>query len=634
MIICAAKQLGKMYGAHWVFEDIEFEIQEGEKVGIVGCNGSGKTTLLKILAGVERGDRGELHIRKGTKIGYLAQIPDHYTGLRVKEVLELPFADVIEMERCMEQLEKEMTKTGSHDPQKLSLLLEQYAKLQTDFEYLGGYSYHARIAEVCQGLGIDADMLEMEFGSLSGGEKTKISLASILMKKQDLLLLDEPTNHLDLFAIEWLEEFLRQYNGTVILISHDRFFLDKVVKRILDLENGELIGYKGNYSQFVQEKQERLLAEFQEYQEQQKKIKKMEEAIKRLREWANRANPPNAGMHRRASSMQKALDRMVRLKRPVLERRKIGLSFDMEQRSGKDVIIVEQIYKSFGEKRILHGVDLLVRYRERVAIVGGNGQGKTTLIKLILGEILPDAGLVRLGSGVKIGYLSQSGIEGNDEISVIEYFRDQISVTEGEARHILARFLFYGASVFRKIKDLSGGERMRLRLAQLMNQEINLLILDEPTNHLDIDSREVLEEAIADFAGTILAISHDRYFLNKVFHTTYWLESGQLTRYEGNYDYAYQRRKETLSPAGNQFNILKQKEQRGIRRKERPAISLEQIESEISIIEQEIDQLDKEIEEEVGRSNFSQIEMLLRKKDDLEQRRAEWYARLENVIES
>lgn len=634
MIICAAKQLGKMYGAHWVFEDIEFEIQEGEKVGIVGCNGSGKTTLLKILAGVERGDRGELHIRKGTKIGYLAQIPDHYTGLRVKEVLELPFADVIEMERCMEQLEKEMTKTGSHDPQKLSLLLEQYAKLQTDFEYLGGYSYHARIAEVCQGLGIDADMLEMEFGSLSGGEKTKISLASILMKKQDLLLLDEPTNHLDLFAIEWLEEFLRQYNGTVILISHDRFFLDKVVKRILDLENGELIGYKGNYSQFVQEKQERLLAEFQEYQEQQKKIKKMEEAIKRLREWANRANPPNAGMHRRASSMQKALDRMVRLKRPVLERRKIGLSFEMEQRSGKDVIIVEQIYKSFGEKRILHGVDLLVRYRERVAIVGGNGQGKTTLIKLILGEILPDAGLVRLGSGVKIGYLSQSGIEANDEKSVIEYFRDQISVTEGEARHILARFLFYGASVFRKIKDLSGGERMRLRLAQLMNQEINLLILDEPTNHLDIDSREVLEEAIADFAGTILAISHDRYFLNKVFHTTYWLESGRLTRYEGNYDYAYRRRKEILSSAGNQSNILKQKEQRGILRKERPAISLEQIESEISIIEQEIDQLDKEIEEEVGRSNFSQIEMLLRKKDDLEQRRAEWYARLENVIES
>jgi len=306
----------------------------------------------------------------------------------------------------------------------------------------------------------------------------------MLLQKPDLLLLDEPTNHLDLFAVEWLEQFLKEYNGTVMVISHDRYFLDEVVTKIFDLEDGEIHVYHTNYSRFVEEKEERLLQEFQAYQEQQKKIKKMKEAIKRLREWANQANPPNEGLHKRARSMERALERMEKLKKPILERKQMGLQFEGQERSGKDVVVMKEVSKGFAEHLLFNEANLHVRFQERAAIVGRNGTGKTTLLKLLLEQIEPDAGEIRIGSSVKIGYLSQHAY-GNRKSNVLEAFREYVAVTEGEARHILAKFLFYGPAVFKKVTQLSGGEKMRLRLAQLMYQDINFLILDEPTNGLD-----------------------------------------------------------------------------------------------------------------------------------------------------
>lgn len=542
MIVCAANQVGKMYGAHWVFKQINLEVHDGERIGLVGANGSGKTTLFKLLAGVESPDQGEIHRRKGVKVGYLVQIPDNPEGLTVEQVLRQPFAHLVKMDEQLHVLAANMSEVGNADENALQRIFDRYNTLQEQFERQGGYLMDANIAKVAAGLKIDDVMMTKPFTTLSGGEKTKVGLATVLLQEPDLLLLDEPTNHLDLTAIEWLEDFVQKYKGTVMIVSHDRYFLDRVTTKIVDLEDGELSTYHGNYSSFVKEKEARLLAEFQAYQEQQKKIKKMKETIKRLREWANRANPPNDGLHRRASSMEKALDRIEKIKRPLIDQKKIGLSFEMEQRSGRDVIALQDVTKSFGERTLLSDVNMLIRFKEKAAIVGANGTGKSTIMKLIQGQSDPDRGTVAVGNGVKAGYLSQQGLEGYDGQDVLAAFRDQVTVTEGEARHLLARFLFYGAAVFRNVTDLSGGERMRLRLAQLMHQDVNLLLLDEPTNHLDIDSREVLEEALAEFPGTILAISHDRYFLNKLFHKIYWLEDGTLTLYEGNYDWAKGRR--------------------------------------------------------------------------------------------
>ena len=359
-----------------------------------------------------------------------------------------------------------------------------------------------------------------------------------MLRNPDLLLLDEPTNHLDIMAAEWLAEFLSSYEGTVVIISHDRYFIDEAATKILDMEDGEIELYHANYSGFLKEKEEKLLREFQAYEEQQKKIKKMKEAIKRLRDWANRSNPPSSALHKRATNMERALARMEKLDRPILNRKKMNFELETGARSGKDVLVIKDARKSFGSRELFSGVNLQLKYQDRAAIVGENGSGKTTLLKFIQGELAPDQGEARLGSNVKIGYLSQHMELSSKDGTVLDAFRSEVVMNEGEARNVLAGFLFYGPAVFKKVSQLSGGERMRLRLAQLMHQDLNFLILDEPTNHLDIDSREVLEEALDGFEGTLLAVSHDRFFLNKLFNKIYWLESGELTEIEGNYDRA------------------------------------------------------------------------------------------------
>jgi ATPase subunit of ABC transporter with duplicated ATPase domains len=535
MIICALNEISKSFAGTLIFENLSFAIQEGDRVGLVGRNGSGKTTIFQLITGFEKPDQGAIHVKKGSKLGYLSQIPSFPESMTVEDVLLTAFTEARELETKMKAMEQEMS--TEENEAKLECLIQEYGNIQDRFSFIGGFEMNSELMKVSLGLQIES-FLHQPFVGLSGGEKTKVCLGLILLQKPDLLLLDEPTNHLDILAVEWLEQFLKEYKGSVVVISHDRYFLDEVATKIIDLEDGEVCVYHTNYSDFVKEKQEKLLREFEAYKEQQKKIKKIKEAIKRLKEWANQANPPNEGLHKRARNMERALERMEKLKRPILERKKVSLQFEQSDRSGKDVIILEGVKKDFEDKCLIRNANLHVLFRDRVAIVGRNGTGKTTLLKLILNQVPVDEGKVRTGSNVKIGYLTQHLTLEHSKKTVLEVFREQVYVTEEEARHILANFLFYGPNVFKKVNQLSGGERMRLCLAQLMHQDINLLILDEPTNHLDIETREVLEESLEQFEGTILAVSHDRYFLNKIFTKTYWIVNETLHGFPGSYDWA------------------------------------------------------------------------------------------------
>ncbi|MXQ55825.1 ribosomal protection-like ABC-F family protein [Shimazuella alba] len=545
MIICALNQISKSFAGTFIFENVSFEIQEGNRVRLVGRNGSGKTTIFQLITGIEKPDQGAIHIKKGSKVGYLSQIPSFSESMTVEDVLLTAFTEARELETKMKVMEQEMS--TEENEAKLGSLIQEYGNIQDRFSFIGGFEMSSELMKVALGLQIES-FLPQPFANLSGGEKTKVCLGLLLLQKPDLLLLDEPTNHLDILAVEWLEQFLKEYKGIVVVISHDRYFLDEVATKIIDLEDAEVCVYHTNYSDFVKEKQEKLLWEFDAYKEQQKKIKKIKEAIKRLKEWANQANPPNEGLHKRARNMERALERMEKLKRPILERKKVRLQFEQSDRSGKDVIILEGVKKTFGDKCLISNANLHVSFRDRVAIVGRNGTGKTTLLKLILNQVPVDEGKVQIGSNVKIGYLSQHLTLKPSKKTVLEVFREQVFVTEEEARHILANFLFYGPNVFKKVSQLSGGERMRLCLAQLMHQDINLLILDELTNHLDIETRDVLEEALEDFQGTILAVSHDRYFLNKIFTKTYWIANETLHGFPGSYDWAKKKLGELEKP--------------------------------------------------------------------------------------
>ncbi|MEK4522100.1 ABC-F family ATP-binding cassette domain-containing protein [Psychrobacillus sp. FSL W7-1493] len=618
MMICKIQEISKMLGGNLIFEDLSLDIKMGDKLGIVGRNGSGKTTLFKLIAGIEKPDHGIITFKKGAKIGYLAQIPTFSESVKGKDLLYDAFEDTMLLQKKMSILEKELAEVNAEVMEKL---LKQYGDIQEKFTLQGGYTIDSEIDKVVEGLQLGG-FVEQPFSSLSGGEQTKIMLGQLLLTKPDLLLLDEPTNHLDLFAIEWLEEYLVSYTGTVVIISHDRYFLDKVVTKVADLEDGMLTKYHGNYSSFLIEKEEKLTREFQQYEEQQKKIKKMREAIKRLRIWANQAVPPNASLHRQARNMERALERMEKVRKPLIDPKKMSLSFDAAPRSGKEVVIMEEAFKSFGEKMLLNSAELHVYWKDRLAIVGRNGTGKTTILNILRGVELIDSGEARFGSNVRHGYLSQHFEITDPKARLIDIFRAEVNVAEGEARHILAKFMFYGADVFKRIADLSGGERMRLRLAQLMHQDINCLILDEPTNHLDIDSREVLEEALDDFTGTIIAVSHDRYFLNKLFPRTAWLEHGELTTFEGPYEWAREKWNEFCSKENTRKEIINQPLKEAIPAKQQKEIPLEK---RISELENVIGELTKQISIENDWENYEALSLeKLRVEEQLEQLLEKW----------
>ncbi|MCE5038982.1 ribosomal protection-like ABC-F family protein [Staphylococcus auricularis] len=531
MNILNGSNISKRYLEDTLFNHIKITLNAGDKIGLVGRNGEGKTTLLRLLAGKEQPTSGDLSWKKNIAIGFLDQTPQYEAHAKVCQCLKSVFQSLNEVAHQLETIEKEM----SASPDDIERLMTRYGELQLYFEKNGGYEIEAQIRKVASGLNI-SHLLDSEWGSLSGGERTKVGIAQILIQSTDLLLLDEPTNHLDIKAIEWLTQYIANYEGAVVIVSHDRYFLDETVNQIMEIDQQNLHVYEGNYSHFVEEREKRVLAEFEAYQNQQKKIKKMKESIKQLRIWAGQAKPPNAAMYKRAKSMEKALNRIQRLEKPVVESKSMNIELKEGKRVSNKVVEMTHVAKCYDD--ILYDdVNMLVRRGEHVAIIGDNGAGKSTLLKMILGNVHPDEGTVHTASNLKIGYLSQHEFEDENDDTVLNIFRDKVNVTEGQARHLLANFMFYGKDVFKKVKDLSGGEKVRLRWAQIVNSDYNLLVLDEPTNHLDIDSKETIEDALLDYDGTIITVSHDRYFLNKLFNTTYLLKDQKLEKFEGNYEY-------------------------------------------------------------------------------------------------
>jgi len=535
MLTINCQNVRKYNAAQLVLDNVTFELHHGEKAGLVGRNGSGKTTLMRLLSKQDAPDDGLLTVRKDARIGYLEQIPADAARRTVYDVLAVGYRELLDCRAEMTSLEARMSEpTDGDEPGRLEALLDRYAMLQERFEREGGYEIDANIDQVAGGLRIDREWYGREYASLSGGEKTKVGLASQLIRRPDLLLLDEPTNHLDMGGVEWLEEFLLKYDGACLIVSHDRYFLDRVVTKIVELEDGESLVFHANYTNYMEEKEELLLQQFADYQEQQKKIKKMRETIKQLMEWGRIGD--NGKFFRRAASMQKALDRMEKVKRPAIDRREAEFNLKPMDRSGKQVVSLEGVVKRYGDAEILKDASAQLEYGEKVMLIGSNGSGKSTLLKLILGEEAADGGELKLGSRVDVGYLAQQQAPEDPKQSVLEHFRRGAGMEEGEARSRLAAYLFYGADVFKPVGLLSGGEWTRLRLALLVLRKPNLLVLDEPTNHMDIASREALEEALEDYPGTILAVTHDRYLINRLSRKIWELDEGRLTVYLGDFD--------------------------------------------------------------------------------------------------
>jgi ATP-binding cassette, subfamily F, member 3 len=545
----------KYMEATLVLKNITFEVYQGEKVGIVGVNGSGKSTILKLIAGIEPMnyypgypqtssygyDEGLINMSRGVTTAYLEQTPAYSEGLKVIDVLNLAFEEIDGIEILMRELEEQMKTLEDTD---LDRALIKYSELVQLFEAKGGYEKEEKLGKVCTGLKFNESFLNKDFDLLSGGEKTRVGLGKLLIHTPDILLLDEPTNHLDMDSIEWLEGYLKSYKGMVLIVSHDRYFLDHVVTKIVEVEDMESITYKGNYTAFVSQKEENMRIQYEHFREQQKKIKTQEKQIASLRDWALRAD--NNKFFRRAASIQKKLDKLDRIDKPVFEKKNMKLDFKATERSGNETIKAKGLSKSYKDKAIFKNTDLMIHFGERVGLVGPNGSGKTTFLKMLLGEEQTDRGVVELGANVMAAYLPQKISFNNEELTVIETFREDISILEGKAREYLSKFMFYKKSPYKKVKFLSGGERIRLKLAMLLYQDINLLILDEPTNHLDIESIETLEEALEDFKGTIFFISHDRYFINKMAERVVAIEDNGFRSYLGNYD-DYKSEKEKLS---------------------------------------------------------------------------------------
>ncbi|MCB2313828.1 ATP-binding cassette domain-containing protein [Clostridium tagluense] len=511
MIELSLRNIEKYYGATRVLEDITFNVKTGQKIGIVGLNGSGKTTLFKVICGTEKYENGKIDIRKNATIGYLEQVPEALEKYKVIDILRSAFEEVLDVRSKIVQLENKMQILQG---KSLENAISKYGELQGKFEHMGGYDIDTNIKYVCMGLKIDEDMKERIFNTLSGGEKTTILLGKILLQKADILLLDEPSNHLDIQAIEWLEGYLKEYEGAVLIISHDRYFMDRVVKKIVEIEKGKSTMYHGNYSHYIKDKRNRYNRKLSLYNIQNKKMMTIKNSIDRLRRWEMKGG--SGKFYIKAASMQKRLGKIVKMEKPSLENKKINIDFALRDKEVNEVLEVVGLSKSFHNKMLFENLNLKVEYGDRLAIVGRNGTGKSTLAKMLVKECKADEGIIRYGEEVKIGYLAQNVTFTSNEQTVLEAFREDLAISQQKARSALAKFLFTKDDVFKSIGTLSGGERSRLRLCKLMQQDINLLILDEPTNHFDINSREMIEKSLMNFEGTIICISHDRYFINKI----------------------------------------------------------------------------------------------------------------------
>lgn len=543
MILLQANNVMRRFGADVLFHDINLQIQEHGRTALVGRNGAGKTTLLKMIAGITNPDEGTISKSKDLTIGYLAQDQGLDSQNSIWAELDLVFAPLHKMEKQIHQLENQL---ASLDPatKEFQLTTEKYSQLQSAFKKQGGFEYESRMRGILKGFGFEEADYQTAINSLSGGQKTKLALAKILLQSPDLLILDEPTNHLDMNVLAWLEDYLKSYQGALLVVSHDRYFLDRVVSDIYDLDNHTLRHYTGNYTQFMQHKQEWLTAEWKHYEQQQKKIAKLEDFVNH--------NIVRASTTKRAQARRKQLEKMDRMDRPETDDRSIHFHFHSDKDSGNEVLDVDRAVVGYNDQKLAGPLSFSVRKPQRVGIIGPNGIGKSTLLKSILDRIPLISGSIKLGANLQIGYYDQEQQQLHPEKSVLnEVWDDHSNVPEKDIRSLLGSFLFVGDDVYKLVHDLSGGEKARLELTKLSFKPINFLILDEPTNHLDIDSREVLENAINEFSGTVLFISHDRYFINQVATDVLDMSATGIKHYEGDYDdYLEAVNKELASTAG------------------------------------------------------------------------------------
>lgn len=545
MITINLNHVAKNYGFNPVLKDVNLEIMSGERTAIVGRNGSGKTSLFKMITGEETPDKGTVSIRKGATIGYLEQIPILLEGdMSVEDVLNTSFTEIKEFEKQLNKLEGLMSKTT--DSHKLTKLLNDYARMQEQFLLMDGYEVTDQLNHMVSIFHLK-ELLKQSFNTLSGGQKTRVKLAATLLKKPDILLLDEPTNHLDIQTLEWLEVFLTRYLGTVVIISHDRYFLDRVVTKTILLDGGKCETFKGNYSFTLKERERLLLLEFEKFKTQQTKVEAMKAAIKRFREWG--AKGDNEKFFKKAKELEQRLEKLELLENPKHGRPKLNLQFT-GARTGSDVLMVEDFSLIVGDQLLFDEASVQIYIKEKVCMMGANGTGKTSFVKAAIGENLDFGGKITLNPSAQIGYIPQEIRFEDEKEMVLDAFRREYRCTEGEARNILAKYYFFSDDVFKRANTLSGGEKVLLRLAVLIQKEVNFLILDEPTNHIDIETREILEEALLDYKGTLLFISHDRYFINKVANKLIHTQDKKLIRYNGNYAEYKRFMQDSIKPKG------------------------------------------------------------------------------------
>lgn len=615
MIILSANNLSKTYGVDEILTGVSFHINAGDRIGIIGINGAGKTTLLNILAGRLSASSGDFFVSNDTQIGYLRQSDNFSSEKTVYHEMLSIFQGLIEMEGQMEALSHEIS-LRSAQGEDVEKLLHQYDDMQEQYKKDNGYGYKSEIHGILNSMAFSEDFFEKKISLLSGGERTRLALAALLLKKPDLLLLDEPTNHLDIGTIKWLEQYLKAYTGTIVMISHDRYFLDQTVNRIFEVERHKLTVYEGNYTAFVDKKRMKQADERKRYDEQQKEIQKQEEIIRRFKQHGTEK------LAKRAQSREKRLDHVEKLDRPENAASKMKIHFKQNQQSGNDVIFAQNLSKSFGngaEKRqLFEQVELDIKRGEKICLVGPNGIGKTTLLKIMMEIIEPDTGYVKIGHNVSFGYYDQEQQLLNYSGTVLdEIHADYRLYSETEIRSLLGRFLFKNDGVFQQVSSLSGGEKARLSLVKLMLSGANVLFMDEPTNHLDIASKEVFEDALLDFPGTILVVSHDRYFLNKIPTRIMELNEGGMTNYVGDYDY-YMEKKQSLGSGKSYLENLGRKEQEPNltekerrledRRRDKEAQAQDRRrERELKAVEEKIAQLEEEIknmEEEMCKEEY------------------------------
>ena len=594
MIVLSCKGISKYYGIESILKNVTFNVNEGEKIGLIGANGAGKSTLFKILTNQLDYDDGELFIDKSKNLGYLSQnLSLNLENTIYNEALTV-FQEIIDMEERLKKLADKMNEPYDISKEDYhNKIIRDYTTLTEVYENRGGYTYKGEISRVLKGLGFNENDFDKSISILSGGQKTRVALCKLLLRKPEVLLLDEPTNHLDLDAIEWLEGYLKEVKGTIVLISHDRFFLDAITDKTIELVDGTAYVYPGNYTSFIGLKEKNMEVMQKAYDLQQIEIKRQEEIIAKYKSF-NREKSIRA-----AESRQKALDKIERIDAPPKESKASRIRFETKIKSGNDVLYVEDLKKSFGDKLLFESLNLDIKREEKIALIGENGRGKTTLFRIIMDQISPDTGVKVLGKNVFVGYYDQEQSNLDSTKAIIdEVWDDFPEMTTTEIRCALAAFLFTGDDVFKKISTLSGGEKCRINLLKLMLSKSNFLLLDEPTNHLDIVSREALEEAILGYDGTILLISHDRYFLNKIINKIYELNEDGIKEYLGNYSYYIEKKKnphrfelieEGSGVTKTQIKLDKKKKKEAEKAEKEKLKTIKSIEEKISSLEKLIE---------------------------------------------